>query len=110
MHSPVYSGKLLKSNIVLMHHKITSRTSDELCALSGGPAERPLLLFKQEVCLVRGQAAEVSPRWEVEPQLFGRGQTGLSEGQQLTVGTLLASCKGARSARTLKKQTSTYLL
>lgn len=76
--------------MLLMHYKITSRTSDQLCALCMCPAERPLVLFEQKVCLVGTQAAEVSPHWEVEPQLFGRGQTRLSEGQQLTVRMLLA--------------------
>lgn len=68
-------------------------TSDQLCALSMRLAECLLLLLEQEVCLVWGQAAEVSPHWEVEPQLSGRVQTRLSKGQQFTVRTLLAVCK-----------------
>ena len=57
------------------------------------PAECILLLLEQEVCLVWGQAAEVSPHREVEPQLSGRVQTRLSKGQQLIVRTLLPVCK-----------------
>lgn len=72
-------------------------TFDQFCSLCRGPAERPLLLFEKEVSLVWCQAAEVSTPWEVEPQLSGRAQTRLSEGQQLTVGSLLAVCTGFKT-------------
>lgn len=75
-----------------------SCTSEQLCALRARPAERPLLLLEEEVRLVRGQAAEVSSRGEVEPQLPGGAQARLSEGQQHAVGALLADCKGARAS------------
>lgn len=73
---------------------MTCCTSDRLCALCMFPAERLLLLFEDEVCLVRGQAAEVPRPREVKPQLPGRDQTRLSEGQQLTVGVPLTGCVG----------------
>ena len=66
------------------------------------PAERLLLLFEEEVCLIGGQATEVCPNREVEPHLSGRVQTRQTEGQQLAVGTQLAVCEGAR-ARKFKK-------
>lgn len=80
---------------MFLHYQTTFYTSDQLCALFMCPAEGLLLLFEEEVCLVWGQAAEISPHGEVEPQLSGRAQTGLSKGQQLTVGVLLAGCKGS---------------
>lgn len=46
---------------------MTFHTSDQLCTLV--PAERLLLLFEEEVCLVWGQAAEVPPHRKPEPQL-----------------------------------------
>lgn len=83
---------------------MTFCTSDWLCALCKCPAES-LLLLEEEVCLVWGQAAEVSPHREAEPQLSGRAQARLSEGQQLTVGTLLAVCKAAHRGLKSKLQT-----
>lgn len=68
------------------------------------PAERLLLLLEEEMCLVRGQAAKVSPSQQVETLLSGRTQTRLSESQQLTVGTPLAVCRAAHTG--LKTQTS----
>lgn len=88
---------------MFLHYEMTFCTSDQLCALCLCPAERLLLLFEEEVCLVWGQAAEVFPYRQVEPQQSGRAQTRLSEGQQLSVGTLLAVCEAAR-AQALKNK------
>lgn len=84
---------------------MTFCTSDQLRAVCMCPVERLLLLFQEEMCLVRGQAAEVCLDWHVETQLFGTAQTSLSESQQLTVGTLLAVCKAAHMGSKSKLQT-----
>lgn len=55
-----------------MFLQMTFCTSDELCALCLCRGERLLLLFEEEVCLVWGQAAEISPYREVEAQQSGR--------------------------------------
>lgn len=85
----------LSKGCVVLH------TCDPLCAVCTLSAEHLLLLLEEEVCLVRGQAAEVSPRRKGEPQLPGRAQTRLSDGEQLTVGATLAVCEGGK-APTLK--------
>ncbi|TNN60170.1 hypothetical protein EYF80_029603 [Liparis tanakae] len=77
--------------MLFLHYILVFCTSDPLGTLCVCPAERLLLLFEEEVRLVRGQAAEVSSYRKVEAQLPGSAQTRLSEGQQLTVGSLLAS-------------------
>ena len=88
-----------------LHYDITFCTSVQFCAVCMCHVKRLLLLFKEEMCLVWGQAAEVCLDWHVETQLFGTAQTRLSKSQQLTVGTLLAVWKAAHMGSKSKLQT-----
>lgn len=51
---------------------MTSCTSDQRNALFVCPAGYLLLLLQEEICLIRVQAAEVSPYGQVKAQLSGR--------------------------------------
>lgn len=74
---------------------MTLCTCDRRLPLCVCPAEHILLLLQEEMRLIRVQAAEVSPYWQVEPQLSGRLQKGLSKLKQLPVGTFLAVWEAA---------------
>lgn len=76
-------------------HEMTFCTFDQLHVLRMRPVECLFLLLQEEMCLVQGQAAEVSPCRQIEPHLSGRAQTSLSKSQKFTVSTLLAVCKAA---------------
>lgn len=77
-----------------------SCTFDQRLALCVCPAEYFLLLLQEEMCLIRVQAAEVSPYGQVEPQLSGRLKKRVGKREQLPVGTLLAVWKSAYILKT----------
>lgn len=85
--------------------KMTFWTCDQRLALCVSPAQHILLLLEEEMRLIRVQAAQVSFYWQVEPQLSGRRQNGLSELKQLPVGMFLAVWE---AAYTLKSELKTF--